>query len=81
MYCQFAALQLQLDFLVLQWLGLTLELAHETQFALDGVGLTQTKNAGDIIGAPRIPCNPPYRCLTLAIAQVPSPIFLFYLPS
>lgn len=35
----------------LQWLGLTLELAHETQVAVDGVGLPYTKNAGDIIGA------------------------------
>ena len=34
-----------------QWLGLSLELAHETQFAVDGVGLPQTKNAGDVIGA------------------------------
>jgi hypothetical protein len=34
-----------------QWLGLTLELAHETQFAVDGIGLASTKNAGDIIGA------------------------------
>ncbi len=29
-----------------QWLGLTLELAHETQFNVDGVGLPYTKNAG-----------------------------------
>ena len=35
----------------IQWLGLTLELAHETQFAVDGEGLPYTKNAGDVIGA------------------------------
>jgi hypothetical protein len=29
-----------------QWLGLALELAHETQLNVDGVGLQYTKNAG-----------------------------------
>ena len=34
-----------------QWLGVALELAHETQLAVDGEGLPYTKNAGDVIGA------------------------------
>ena len=34
-----------------QWLGLALELAHDTQLAVDGVGMPYTKNAGDVIGA------------------------------
>ena len=32
----------------MQWLGVTLELAHETQVAVDGEGLPYTKNAGNV---------------------------------